>query len=179
MAQKRIADFFGKPQQYKRRCNREVEEADSQPTPSTPETTKTAEAPPDCDDQDRECVDRSCAPAIQANVPGQKAKISEAPHQPTSCSFPGRPFGKETFCRSFNVSWFTKWRWLHYIEDGDRVVCFSSVKAVEKGLIKEESVQLDSCFVKGSFTNWRKATEKFKEHEKSKLHSDAVQKTLL
>lgn len=45
-----------------------------------------------------------------------------------------------------------------------------------KGLINEESVRLDSCFVKGGFTNWRKATEKFKEHEKSKLHSNAIKK---
>lgn len=45
-----------------------------------------------------------------------------------------------------------------------------------KGLIKEENVLLDSCFVKGGFTNWQKATEKFKEHEKSKLHSEALQK---
>jgi hypothetical protein len=47
---------------------------------------------------------------------------------------------------------------------------------VEKCLINEESVRFDSCFVKGGFTNWRKATEKFKEHEKSHLHSHAIQK---
>lgn len=82
---------------------------------------KTAAAPPDCDPRDQ---DISCAPATQANVPGQNASISEAPHQTTSFTFPGRSFGKETFCRSFSASWFSKWRWLHYIEDGDRVVCF-------------------------------------------------------
>ena len=47
---------------------------------------------------------------------------------------------------------------------------------MEKCLINEESVRFDSCFVKGGFTNWRKATEKFKEHEKSHLHSHAIQK---
>lgn len=71
---------------------------------------------------------------------------------------------------------FKKWRWLHYIEDDDRVVCFSCVQAVGKGLIKEESVWLDSCLVRGGFTNWQKAKEKFKEHEKTKLHRGALQK---
>ncbi|KAL0154385.1 hypothetical protein M9458_050351 [Cirrhinus mrigala] len=42
---------------------------------------------------------------------------------------------------------------------------FSCVKAVEKRLINEDSVRFDSSFVKGGFTNWRKATEKFNEHE--------------
>lgn len=49
-------------------------------------------------------------------------------------------------------------------------------KAVEKGLIKEERLWLDSCLVKGGFTNWQKAKEKFKEHEKTKLHRGALQK---
>lgn len=52
----------------------------------------------------------------------------------------------------------------------------SYVKAVEKGLINIENEKLDSCFVKGGFTNWQKATEKFTNHEKSGLHSDAIQK---
>lgn len=34
---------------------------------------------------------------------------------------------------------------------------------MNKGLIKGASVLLDSCFVKGSFTNWREASEKFNE----------------
>lgn len=79
------------------------------------------------------------------------------------------------FCCSVNTCWFTKWKWLHYFEACDHVVCFRCVKAVEKGLINEESVQLDSCVAKEGLTNWQKATEKFKEHEKSMLHSDAIQ----
>lgn len=42
--------------------------------------------------------------------------------------------------------------------------------------MKEKSAQVDSCFVKGGFTNWRKATEKFKEQEKSKIYNEALQK---
>ncbi len=116
-----------------------------------------------------------------AAVPAQNSSVIDlveaiTPHQPADFIFPGRQFGKETFSRSFNTNWFDKWRWLHYIEEGDRIVCFSCVKAVEKRLINEDSVRFDSSFVKGGFTNWRKATEKFNEHEKSKLHCDAIQK---
>ena len=137
--------------------------------------SETTNAPsPEFDDRER--IDRSHPPAIQANAAGQNANVSEASHQPTSFSFPGRPFGKETFSRSFNAKRFNKWRWVHYIEDGDHFVCFSCVKVVEKGLINEDCIRLDSSFVKGGFTNGWKATEKFNGHEKSKLHSDAIQK---
>lgn len=40
--------------------------------------------------------------------------------------------------------------------------------------MKEQSGQVDSCFVKGGFTNWPKATEKFKEQEKSQVHNEAL-----
>ncbi|KAL0149948.1 hypothetical protein M9458_054780, partial [Cirrhinus mrigala] len=121
------------------------------------------------------------AAASAAAVSAQNTSIIDlaegiTPHQPANFRFPGRQFGKETFSRSFNTNWFSKWRWLHYIEEGDRVVCFSCVKAVEKRLINEDSVRFDSSFVKGGFTNWRKATEKFNEHEKSKLHCNVIEK---
>ena len=40
-------------------------------------------------------------------------------------------------------------------------------------IICRTTARLDSSFVKES--NWQKATEKCNEHEKSKLHSDAIQ----
>jgi len=83
-----------------------------------------------------------------------------------------QPNKKETFCRSFNGSWFDRWKWLHYVEESDHIMCFTCVKAVQKRLINEDSVRMDvSSFVKGGFSNWRKATEKFNE-----LHSDSSQR---
>ena len=118
MAHKRISDFFGKPQQNKKRCIRELEEADLQPSPIAPEQT-TETALPDC-----------LASIFQDG-------------------------------RSFNASGITKWRRLHYIEDSDRVVCFSCVKAVEKGLINEE------CTVRQLFCQGRlhKLTESHRKNQ--------------
>ena len=55
-------------------------------------------------------------------------------------------------------------------------MCFSCISAVEKKLIRQDVVRLDNTFVKGGFTNWRKSTEKFKEHERSDAHSRSVEK---
>ncbi|QQP37555.1 Zinc finger MYM-type protein 1, partial [Caligus rogercresseyi] len=73
-----------------------------------------------------------------------------------------KQFGTETFTRSFKSAWFGKWKWLHYLKD--------------KGLIQEEKKRADAVFIRGGFSNWRKATNKFKEHERSTFHLGAVNK---
>lgn len=83
----------------------------------------------------------TCPGPIQADVaavPGQNARDNVVlvevitPHQSTNFIFPEKQFGKETFSCSFIANWFKKWKWLHYIEAGDRVACFSCVEAMEK-----------------------------------------------
>ncbi len=194
MAQKCISDFFAKPKQNKKRLSLELadqsdKEADlvlepmpsGQPTSSSCNSSSKATTTSALDLGPGAALIQGNMNVTAAAVPAQNSSVIDlveaiTPHQPADFIFPGRQFGKETFSRSFNTNWFDKWRWLHYIEEGDRIVCFSCVKAVEKRLINEDSVRFDSSFVKGGFTNWRKATEKFNEHEKSKLHCDAIQK---
>ena len=46
--------------------------------------------------------------------------IPTVPHQPSYYfTFPKRPFGKQN--RSFQRSWFTQWKFLHYDEANDVV----------------------------------------------------------
>ena len=50
--------------------------------------------------------------------------IAETPHQLVSFLFPKRPFGKKNVVyRSFQPSRFTSWKWLHYDETTDAVLC--------------------------------------------------------
>lgn len=195
MAQKRISDFSVKPKQNKKRPSLQLadqsdKEADlvlepmpsGQPTSSSCNSSSkaTTTSAPDLG-PGAALIQGNMNVAATAVPPAQNTRVIDlveaiTPHQPADFIFPGRQFGKETFSRSFNTNWFDKWRWLHYIEEGDRVVRFNCVKAVEKRLINEDSVRFDSSFVKRGFTNWRKATEKFNEHEKSKLHCDAIKK---
>lgn len=95
----------------------------------------------------------------------------EAPFQP-NLNFPGRRFGSESFERSFQRRWFEKWRWLHYVSETDSVLCFTCNQAAAKGLLLHS--HSDSSFARGGFCNWKKAREKFAQHELSDLHSDSL-----
>ncbi|KAF3855951.1 hypothetical protein F7725_016674 [Dissostichus mawsoni] len=57
-------------------------------------------------------------------------------------SFPARKIGTETFERSFQKSWFTRWKWVHYVTEKDTVLCFTCCKAIEKGLRHNEERQV-------------------------------------
>ena len=59
----------------------------------------------------------------------------------------------------------------YIISENLTVICFTCTKATEKGLLR--LADNHSTFVRG-FSNWKKACEKFAQHELSELHSDSV-----
>lgn len=106
----------------------------------------------------------------------QLLTTGKKPFQPFKHSFPSRRFGNETCSRSFSPAWFNKWTWLHYVPETDRALCFTCVGAIEKKLTSPENFRAENPFVSDGFGNWRKATTKFTEHERSKLHIESAQK---
>ena len=164
MAQKRISDFFNRPTKNAKSSRTESEgadAADAAPSSSLPTIT----------DDDHQAV-RTCTTADSVGACESAANTQEEPqpHVPPNVlgfdepcrpdiRFPGRKIGTETFERSFQKSWFTKWKWLHYVTERDTVLCFSCCKAMEKGLRHHN--RKTSSFIVGGFCNWRKATTKF------------------
>ena len=98
------------------------------------------------------------------------------PHQPRTFQFPKREFGKKTVVkRSFQPSWFTKWPWLHYVEERDVALCFMCARANSEKKIQWSS-NVDLAFVSKGFSNWKDANGKFAVHASSKCHKEAVLK---
>ena len=112
-----------------------------------------------------------CKPDMSTNgsssIESSIRSLPAHPHQPTTYQFPKREFGKKTLVkRSFQPSWYTKWPWLHYMEDQDAVLCFICAKAsLEKKI--HWSSNADSAFISTGFSNWKDATVKFANHASS------------
>ena len=94
--------------------------------------------------------------------------------------FPTKLFETESYLRSFKSAWFERWKWLHYDKDTEKALCLTCWSVVAKKLVHElydrQTRSDHGIFIKGGFSNWRKATEKFKDHEKSSFHLEAVNK---
>ena len=59
--------------------------------------------------------------------------VGDSSHQPRNVSFPKVCFGKtKPVYRSFNVTWFDKWPWLHWDVASERAFCHTFVLAYKQ-----------------------------------------------
>ena len=96
--------------------------------------------------------------------------LPDHPFQPVTFKFPLRSFGKTAVVRrSFQSSWFHRWKWIHY-DATDAAFCFSCCKAAKQGKIKFT----EGSFITKGFTNWKDASRIFGKHESSDVHKQST-----
>ena len=85
---------------------------------------------------------------------------------------------KRTKCGSQNRSCVSKWfsdpppdgfPWLHYRAETDTVICYICHNNYNKGNLKDVA-NVEKAFISVGFSNWKKATQKFNEHQLSDCH---------
>ena len=103
--------------------------------------------------------------------------MDSKPYQPgKDFIFPKRSFGKSVVREySFQAKWFDTWKWLHWDNCKQAVLCHVCAKAVESGKLTF-SKNAEASFVNRGFQNWKDATRLFRAHELSKCHIEAVEK---
>lgn len=102
--------------------------------------------------------------------------VSAAPtkNQPLQFIFPKSRFGKRE--RSCCALWFNQFKWLHYDEVIDSVFCFDCMTSPS---VERLSAKSEDAFITRGFSNWKKAVDRFREHQSSHCHRAAVEFALL
>lgn len=95
----------------------------------------------------------------------------DKPYQPTDFKFPKRKFAGSND-RAFKSDWFNEFKWLHYDEKTDTVLCFICAKQNSKGNLKS-ATKKEEIFITKGFSNWKKALDKFQAHQSSNCHLTA------
>ena len=101
-------------------------------------------------------------------VGSQLPLLGDRPNQPRNLSFPLKSYGNRN--RSFQLGWFDRHPWLHYVESLDAVFCHTCIKAVASNLIA--SGNTDNVFMRYGYNNCKSATKKnkgFRKHKASAL----------
>ena len=101
----------------------------------------------------------------------QCCKDREFPFQPRAMLHTKKRQGKQN--RSFNTRWYRDHKWLSFCTSQGKVFCFYCRKAACDGLLPSGS-RTDSTLIAIGFDNWKKAKDKFRTHEKSQIHRDAL-----
>ena len=91
------------------------------------------------------------------------------PYQP-KMNYPKQVFGKQQ--RSLSMAWYEQYPWIHYLPENDSVLCYYCAKSVQ--LRMPLSGYVDKTFTEIGFRNWQKALAKFRKHEQTACHSNAV-----
>ena len=71
---------------------------------------------------------------------------------------------KRSYSRSIQSSWYKKHPWITVCTTSYKVFCHSCCFARKNGLLTFSKRKL-TCFLEDGFCNWKKALEKFLEHE--------------
>ena len=103
---------------------------------------------------------------------GVAAAIAEVDYQPCQ---PKMEFPASNG-RRFRYEWFDNYKWLTYDVARHVVRCHTCLMGLKTGVVKEDF--RETAFVRG-FSNWKKAGEKFRAHEKSDTHKISAQNILL
>lgn len=77
----------------------------------------------------------------------------------------------------FQLSWLTSFPWLAYSPSEDAAYCRICVSFVKKNIGKGGH-QSTNFLVQNGFRSWKKALEKFKEHQDKNYHKDAMEDAL-
>ena len=102
----------------------------------------------------------------------------EAPNQPTERSLldlTKQQIGNKQEYRCFNPKWYKEFPWIHLCNGRKKVFCYHCLSAFDKGLLRPTRHFETAFFVVG-FQNWKKAVERFRRHEITDCHKEAVLK---
>jgi len=102
-------------------------------------------------------------------------KLGESPNHLDAKLIPRQTAVKRML--SFQNTWYQKFPWLHYSSEVQGILCFHCAKAEERQLA-DLSKRRETVFSISGFRNWKKAIDRFGEHEKSQSHKFSVQQLL-
>ena len=86
--------------------------------------------------------------------------------------------GKNFRVRTFQVDWYNNYPWITLCATSNLVFCYYCRKIKQKGLSTLSSKQ-EKAFTVDGFGNWKKALQRFKEHESSQGHKESMEKHIL
>jgi len=116
----------------------------------------------------------------QATDPTDRPQVNmfgyESPYHPDVSVIPKQSIVSKTGKRvlGFQARWFSEFPWLHYCKEVQGVLCFYCAKA-EASKLSNLAKKRETAFTADGFANWKKAIDKFKEHQNSQSHRFSVQ----
>lgn len=118
------------------------------------------------------CTCQCCA---QPGTPYQPLEVSNSKTAHAHHSKERKMGQLKTYSRRIQPSWYEKHPWISVCTSTYKIFCSTCRSAKELHLLTFSKHQ-KSAFIEDGFGNWRKALQRFQEHEKSDMHKEATEK---
>ena len=82
---------------------------------------------------------------------------------------------RKKYSRAIQTSWYKSYPWISVCTAQYKIFCVSCRSANDQGLLTF-SKRSNLAFIQDGFSNWKKALQKFQEHEASSMHREATLK---
>lgn len=113
-----------------------------------------------------------CQACTDISTPHHPVEVDSSKRSQLYCI---KQSGKQkSHSRTIQSAWYSAYPWISVCTAQYKVYCATCRAANHQGLLNPKPMK--SPFVYSGFTNWKKALEKFREHENSSIHKDATQK---
>ena len=120
------------------------------------------------------CVPCECQCCTNITIPYHPMDVSDSKVSHAHHSKERKGMVK-AYSRKIQPSWYEKYTWISVCTSKFRVFCTICRHAKQQNFLTFSKCQ-SSTFVEEGFGNWRKALQRFQEHEKSMTHREAAVK---
>ena len=82
----------------------------------------------------------------------------------------------KSYSRKIQTAWHKKYPWITVCSVHHRIFCRLCCSVKQHSLLTRPDRYSKSSFLNGGFTNWKKAMQKFSEHECNDTHCEATER---
>ena len=117
----------------------------------------------------------NCQCCIKPETPYHPSEVSNSKVAIAHQSKERKVGQMKTYSRRIQPSWYDKYPWISVCTLKYKIFCSTCCGAKQLGLLKF-SKYLKSVFIEEGYGNWSKALQRFRNHEKSDMHREAMEK---
>ena len=116
-----------------------------------------------------------CQCCSEPHTPYQPLELTESAVSHTHHSKERKNSQIKSYSRHIQPSWYKSFPWISVCSSNFKIYCATCRNAKYRGLLSFPKHQ-KTAFVEDGFMNWKKALQKFREHESSVMHKEAILK---
>ena len=124
-----------------------------------------------------QCVCQCCSASFSTRYHPKDTDLSESRQTHHNSASSSR--SKKSCSRKIQSSWFDNFPWITVSTSWYVILCSTCHHAFNQNVVTATQCPGGNAFLTTGFCNWKKAVQRFREHELSDMHREAAVKSMM